>query len=153
MRLVLGVADVAYSHSATINGVTSLQRTTTSDVAEILETRYHVMETFFELRRDRIAELLANSVADALGQVVNGGPVATPTYAAEQQIEAMFRAFLDADEMTKLWAAFGNAPLSLAAQHGVSHRKKRPYAQRDARPAFIDTGLYRSSFRAWVAER
>jgi hypothetical protein len=40
--------------------------------------------------------------------------------------------------------------LSAAADAGVNHRKKRPYAKRDARPAFVDTGLFVSSFRAWM---
>jgi hypothetical protein len=38
-----------------------------------------------------------------------------------------------------------------AAQMGVNHRKKKPYSSKnEARPAFIDTGLYVASFRAMI---
>jgi hypothetical protein len=34
---------------------------------------------------------------------------------------------------------------------GVNHRKKHPYSsENEARPAFIDTGLYMASFRAMI---
>ena len=156
MKLELGVLDVAYSGA---NGKSGTD--TTGEVAEVLEAKYYVMETFFELRRDEIADWLAESVADEIENVMNGNrPNFTPTMAAEQKIEAEFRAFLDAGEMSKLVgslsegesAAFDwSKTFDSAGKRGVNHRKKAGVNKNNAaRPAFIDTGLYQTSFRAWV---
>lgn len=147
--LVLGVLDVAYSQQN--EDGTPAKPTTTGDVAEILEDRYHVMETFYDLRKGQIAQFLADSMARALQDLFNGRPPLHDMADAEQQIERSFRSFLDANEMQKLAIAVSGEPLSGAAMRGVNHRKKHPYAQKNrARPAFIDTGLYRSSFRCTV---
>jgi len=37
-----------------------------------------------------------------------------------------------------------------AALRGVNHRLKHPYRRRGARPSFVDTSLYMSSFKAWA---
>lgn len=160
MKLVFGVMDVAYTH-ATGDDVAASAKTT-GDVAEILESKYHVMETFFALRKDRIAKILEQSVADNIQAVINGQrPTdhSALTFEGEQKIEAEFRAFLTADEMSTLVGALSPIPevgvvggFTGAAGRGVSHRKLHPYAQKNkARPAFVDTGLYRASFRAWIS--
>lgn len=158
--LVLGVLDVAYSEARGASG--KAVSTTTGDVAEILEKNYGVMQTFFDLRKGRIAEFLADGMAAAIQNLVSGrkpslaATQGSPMYDAAQRIEHEFRAFLDANEMNKLAVALagpgiGNPNISAAAAAGVNHRKKHPYAQKNrARPAFIDTGLYRASFRALV---
>src|SRR5580692_1119246 len=144
--LVLGVLDVAYSDS---HGIRKGETTTTGDVAEILEERYHVMQTFYQARKEKIASFLADTMASALQDICNGQRVKNPSYGAEQRIEAEFRSFLDANEMQKLAIALTGVALSAAAARGVNHRKKNPYAKKNKeRPAFVDTGLYRSSFRA-----
>lgn len=144
MTLNLGVLDVAYG------GDKGAQ--TTGEVAEALEARYHVMEIFFELRRDKIANLLAEGMATQIADLMSGmRPNRDPFADIMQDIEVEFRAFLDADEIQKLM------PLTqqvTAAQMGVSKRFKDPNnrkGERDARPAFIDTGLFQASFRAWVS--
>ena len=148
VTLVLGVLDVAYSDSQ-LGGKTS--STTTGEVAEILEKRYAVMQSYFDLHKGEIADDLANGMAASLQDLINGRTATgSPFYGAEQKIEAGFRRFLDANEMQKLSLALTGTPISAAAQAGVSHRKKRPYAKRAGRSAFVDTGLYRSSFRAEV---
>jgi hypothetical protein len=40
-----------------------------------------------------------------------------------------------------------------AAQAGVSHRFKKPYAKRASRPSFIDTGQYQASFVSWMEKK
>lgn len=159
MNLVFGVLDVAYGGARGSNGAT-----TTKDVATILEDRYHVMETFYASRQEKIGEWLAESVADAIDSVVNGEAASnsTPTFAGEQNIEAAFRAFLSANEMASIVAGLTESERNYflgstggftgAASAGVNHRKKHPFSKKNkARPAFIDTGLYQSSFRAWIA--
>ncbi len=77
---------------------------------------------------------------------VSGEQSGTYTYGADQKIEAAFRAFIFGSEMAKLRGAV----ISKAAQSGKSKRFKSGYTKdRKARPAFVDTGLYVSAFRAW----
>lgn len=156
MELVLGVLDVAYADARNGHGAT-----TTAEVANILENRYHVMETFYYAHQDEIAEWLAGSVADAIETITKTGRNVMPTLEATQKIEAEFRAFLDREEMAKMVAGLDEAERSYflgstggftgAASAGVNHRKKHPYAKKNKpRPAFVDTGLYSQSMRAWV---
>ncbi len=156
MDLVLGVLDVAYS-DASAGGAT-----TTGEVAQILEDRYHVMMTFYESRKEKIDGWLAQSVANAIETMVSSGRHVSLTFDAEQMIEAEFRAFLSANEMGRLSFLteaerdyyLTHAPtFTGAANAGVSHRLKHPYAKKNKpRPVFIDTGLYQASFRAWTKE-
>lgn len=153
-KLTLGELDVAYATPSGESGTVKATITTTGRVAEILEERYGVMQTFFERRKEKIAEFLGDSVADAIADVLSGRQTRTsPTYGAEQRIEAEFRSFLDANEMDAISVALAgpeisNPHISAAAARGDNSRKKS--MKSNARPAFIDTGLYRQSFRAEV---
>lgn len=157
MKLNLGVLDVSYAGSSGSNSAI-----TTSEVAKILEDRYSVMETFYESRKDKIGEWLAESVGDAVDAVVFGDHV-EPFLDATQRIESAFRDFLSADEMSKMLAGLTESERDYflsstggfngASLRGINHRKKHPFSKKNkARPAFVDTGLYRSSFRSWVSE-
>ena len=155
VKLILGVLDVAYSdaHSGA---------KTTGDVAEILEKKYHPMETFYVARQEQIGNMLAESVVNAIETLVTTGRHVNPTFGGAQKIEAEFRAFLDKGEMAKLVAGLSEGESAAfnwkntfdsAGKSGVSHRKKRPHSSKNkARVAFVDTGLYRSAFRAWLEE-
>ncbi len=119
---------------------------TTGDVGEILDRKYHIYTTFWSRYQNRIAKNLEESLGDAIEVMMNGGPAARdPLTAATSSIETMFKAFLSNREMDGL----PGIPTQ-AAQDGVSHRFKHPYAKRAPRPSFIDTGLLQTSFRAWV---
>lgn len=146
--LVLGVLVVNYSDA---NGATG-GTTDTGTVAELLENKYHVMQSFFDLHKGEIADDLANGMAASLQDLINGRTATgSPFYGAEQKIDARFRAFIYGNEMQKLSLALTGKPISAAAIRGVSHRRKSPYAQRNpSRPAFVDTSLYVSSFRSTV---
>ena len=144
--LSLGVLDVAYS-DASSGG----KETTTFAVAKILEQNYHVMATFFALRQQKIADYLTEGIAQSFADRMNGRTVGNnPLADAEQQIETEFRAFIYANEMNKISTALTGTPISAAAARGVNKRLKHPYAGKNkARPAFVDSGLYVESFRAW----
>lgn len=170
MKLLLGILDVSYSDVKSGQGAT-----TTYQVAQLLEKNYSVMATFFESRRDQIAQWIADDMANSIQDLVSGrGSINTGsrgtsashkiggikrsvsgeqsgsyTYGADQKIEAAFRAFIFGSEMAKLKGAV----ISKAAQSGKSKRFKSGYTKdRKARPAFVDTGLYVSAFRAWTEE-
>lgn len=145
MKLVLGVEDIAYKE-VFVDDVK-----TTGDVAEILEGKYHVMEVFFEEKKEKIGNALADGIAAQITALVNGrAPAKDAFYGATQKIDEMFRDFLDADEISAI------LPLTqqiAAAQLGRNSRKKAGYNKdNEARPAFIDTGLYQQSFRSWITD-
>jgi hypothetical protein len=144
LTLNLGVLDVAYSGDK--------KATTTGAVAQILEDRYHVFEIFWESRKGKIAEWIAEGIATEIEDVLSGKrPNRDPFMDAMQQIETEFRAFLDADEISKIM------PITMqitAAQMGHSKRFKDRYnteGKRDARPALIDSGLFQASMRAFIS--
>ena len=149
MILHLGVNDVPYSHSAnTGKSKTGKQRvSTTGEVAEILEDKYSVMGTFWSLHQDEVVAELEGAIGGALETLLTSeSSSARVSESITSDIEDMFQKFLSGREMDGVVAGVPTA----AAQAGVSHRFKHPYARRAPRPSFIDTGLYESSFKAWV---
>ena len=135
-----GVVDVAYTEKG--------KSTTTGDVAEILEDKYSVMQTFIDLHEKDIGNELADQLMGLLESARMGAPV-DMSKVMFPKVDAMFRDYLDRGEWEK---QKGNMPTKVA-QAGVSHRKKRPYVKENpARPSFIDTGLYQSSFRTWLTK-
>jgi hypothetical protein len=164
--LHLGVLDVPYRKPVpaaqrrvsvkTSRGGKSVRRSiapsgfeTTGDVADILEAKYHVMEVFAEeTGLESIFGMIGTSMENALKDIAAGAPASiSPTHDAEQKIEAAFRQFIDQELMNGI---VPGVPTQ-AAQRGVNHRFLHPYAKGNpARPSFRDTGLYQTSFRAWV---
>jgi hypothetical protein len=125
---------------------------TTFEVATILEHRYGVMRHFFEAHTEEIGQMIADAYAGSLETSLMRHD-ATQESALRLvgtgmgKVKTLFNTFLDREEMAKLGVP--GVPTQ-AALHGVSHRFKHPYARRGRRPSFIDTGLYESSFMAWV---
>lgn len=119
----------------------------TGDVAEILEEKYHVMQHFYELHGQEIADLVANSMAGNLETMLMGGPHAEASFAsAESGIDQMFRNFLSNKELDAL--GYPGIPTQ-AAKDGVNPRFKSGRGPKN-RPSFIASGLYQSSFKTWV---
>ena len=162
-KLVFGVNDVPYVTQMSAPEVRAFRwrhrkkpwqsipsRTTTGDVAEILERRYHVMQTYYEVHQDDIVGELESVLQGKLESLLMGGPAPEALFASGDLsgVEEGFRRFLDQQEMD------GRAPgvPTQAALRGVSHRFRHPYARRGPRPSFVDTGQYRLSFRAEVQE-
>lgn len=119
---------------------------TTGDVASWLEDKYHVMEAYFAVNAQKIGDELAASAAGALENQMMGAPTTANPYAEGMDfINQGFRDFLDSGEIERM--ALPGVPTD-AATRGVNHRLK--IKKGAARPSFIDTGLYQTSFRAWV---
>jgi hypothetical protein len=120
---------------------------TTGDVAQILEARYHIMKTFVDMNKDDIVRALEKSMVGSVINIVNGqpGPI-SPEAQALSDIESKFK---EALSMRAFDGLIKGVPTQ-AAERGVSHRFKKPYARRAARPSFINTGLYQSSFTVWT---
>jgi hypothetical protein len=141
MRLVFGVVNVAYADKS--------GSATTGDVAQILEDKYHIMRVFYELKEEKIAGIVTDALVGSLKTLAQKGSVKGINVT---KIDRMFRHFLEADEMSKVLPA---RLQSIAAKSGAALRFEDAMnrkGKKGARPAFIDTGLYSASFRAWIAK-
>ena len=129
--LHLGVIDVAYGWAAP-PGETTVQaglrvkrrkkkRTkarslfgltsaiTTGDVATILEDKYHLMESFYQVHEKDIGNLIVQAVAGRLENIQLGVPTGSDAFGtATNQIEDMCKKFLSTREVEHL----GIPPLS-----------------------------------------
>jgi len=138
VKLILGVLDVAYSGK---------DPTTTGEVATYLEDEYHVMRIFYEEYQHRIGKWLADAIADQIQDMARGAPInPDPFMDGTGKIEDAFRRFLAAGEIERI------SP-SLPTQAALDRRSKRfKKGKGPERPSFIDTGLYQSTFRAWMQD-
>lgn len=151
MIIHFGVADMPYAFSVDLGKSKSGKSriSMTGAVAEILEDKYKVMETFWTLHQDDVIAAMKDAIEGALESALMGAPVSRDAFAAaSSKVQAIFQKFLDLKEMDGRVTGVPTA----AALAGVSHRFKHPYAKHPSRPSFIDTGLFSSSFRCWVEE-
>lgn len=132
----LGVIDVPYED----------ENTTTGDVAEYLEEKYQIMQTFFDRYGREIADLMAEDMAGQLENLIAGFPPRDdPFRASMERVHHLFVAFLDNAEMNGL----PGVPTKRALD-GISKRFKSGKGPKP-RPSFIDTGTYQAAMRAWVS--
>lgn len=140
-------AMIAPMRTAKVHGAKSRRHysktKTAQQVANILESKYGVLQTFMALYDDDIKDSITEKVhAFAVQSFSQKGKLVSDRMAqfmkpSTSQIEKMFRGFLDR----------GETGISIAAAlsgHRTDRKSKSP------RPAFIDTGLYRASFRVWA---
>lgn len=137
-KLLLGVLDQPYS-----NGGKS-----THEVARILEDKYGVIGYFYRTHKPDVKSALTESVRGAIDNLIMGAPSSVSPFAeGTDKIETAFRQFLSNAEMD---GHIDGVPTK-ASLAGYSKRfKQKSKKDRGRRPSFIDTGLYQSSFRAWV---
>ncbi|WP_427026618.1 hypothetical protein ACNF0X_18975 [Enterobacter asburiae] len=132
----LGVIDVPYED----------ENTTTGDVAEYLEEKYQIMQTFFDRYSKDIADLMAKDMAEQLENLIAGfPPQSDPFRQSMSQIHDLFVGFLDNAEMNGL----PGVPTKRALE-GISKRFKSGKGPKP-RPSFIDTGTYQGAMCAWVS--
>ena len=135
--LHLGVVDVAYKAEGSM--------TTTGEVAGYLEDKYHVMETFLELHGEDIADGVAKQLMGLMANAKAGAPLVVGTVEFGK-VQQQFANYLESSE----WERTSGQTI-MAAKMGIRHSKKWVYSNaRGPRPAFIDTGLYKASMRAWI---
>lgn len=133
----LGVSSVPYSL------VLKKTQLTTTQVAKILEAKYHIIRIFAEQNNRKISRVVEETASRELSKIViNGKPVAKNIKSiATSEISPIlsegFKRFLDSN---------GTGILTKAAVRRAHGQGKK----RNQGISFIDTGLYRSAFRAWV---
>lgn len=154
LTLHLGVIDVPYAEApgparaARRGRAARYRNVTTGDVAGWLEDRYGVVEAFWEKHGDAAVGELADALEGAIESFAMGAPASLQPFGSGlSKIEDRFKQFLSTKEIESM--GIPGVPTQ-AALRGVSHRFKRAYVRRPARPSFIDTGLYQASFKAWM---
>ncbi|HAU5795890.1 hypothetical protein ACFX4S_09060 [Kosakonia sp. YIM B13605] len=131
----LGVIDIPYED----------ENTTTGDVAEYLEEKYQIMQTFFDRYSNDISDLMSNDLAASLENMMAGAPPSNdPLAESMSRIHDLFVAFLDNQEMDGM----PGVPTRRALL-GISKRFKEKRGE--PRASFIDTGTYQAAMRAWVS--
>ena len=143
--LHLGVVDLAYSDV----GVGGAE--TTGAVAQILESRYHILEIFAEEHIGDLADDLADSYAGAIDTMIQTGlPPPDPAASAMSRITERMHDWITDGEMEKL--GYPGVPTQ-AALDGVNHRLAHPHAKDNPRRvSFRDSGLYEVSLVAFFEE-
>lgn len=135
ITLHLGVMDIPYDDDGT----------TTGDVAEHLEERYKIMQTFFDRYSNDISALMCNDLAGSLENMMAGAPPSRdPLAESMSKIHNLFVAFLDNQEMNG-----ADGVPTRRALDGISRRFKN--RKGPPRASFIDTGTYQAAMRAWVS--
>ena len=135
---------------------------TTGDIAEILESKYGLFTAFVDIHQPVIEHELENSLAGAIETMFGQRRPDFDRIRANAfnsglgKIEEMFR---DAIDRQVYDGRISGVPTQ-AALNGVRHSLKRPYKRTGRRrgrvqpgtprASFSDTGLFSSSFRAWV---
>lgn len=119
----------------------------TADVAQELEEKYKVVEIYWEAIEEMVIEKLEDVYSDSIEEVLSMQKPPKKLLGDEYTglLETGFRNYLDKEE---------HGIKTAAAARGVSHLLPHPYSKNNPkpRPSFIDTGLYRSTFRAWIEE-
>jgi hypothetical protein len=160
--LKMGIEDVAYlplqkvtrpvskgrHHKRRPNKKTAKAEVkTTGEVAEILEEYYGIMQAFYDLHENDIADIIDDSVTASLEAELEGNAEVDPYAAACPAIQALFRQFIDNKEMDGVIAGVPTKSAILGISHRFGSRVRIT-----GRPSFQDTGLYEESFRAWFED-
>jgi hypothetical protein len=118
---------------------------TAEAVANILEEKYNILETFSELNQEEIMQPINEAFNNAAVELLSERRKFTSERMAKymkpktDRIEKLFRQFLDMEEMS------GRSGIpTQAALSGKGRRSHKPGK------SFIDTGIYRAAFTAWV---
>jgi hypothetical protein len=145
MTLHLGVIDAPHGELGT------------GDLAEMLEEKYHVMETFYNMNESTINGYLTDAFESAFEAAAMGAPAGDPFHAAAAKIETRFKEALSAKEFDrKIPGVPTQASLEGTSQRfkkAKERKGKKRRSKRPGRPSFIDTGIYQSSFKSWVDDK
>jgi hypothetical protein len=130
-------------------------KTMTADrVARILEGKYNIVEVFQEIHKEDIHNIINEGIGDVAFSMLSENRPFTFSKMKNlmksntKQIELMFRQFLNFEEMNGM---IPGVPTK-AALKGVRHGRGRVTRRGIPRPSFVDTGIYRASFRCWATK-
>jgi hypothetical protein len=131
----------------------SFSKTMTADkVSNILEGKYGIVETFAAIHEQEINALFHDRFHEVATKIIEekGGQTSSSIKRlmnpATKEVERLFKSFLDNEEMNGMMSGIPTQ----AAMKGVRHGRGSKTRRGIQRPSFIDTGIYRASFRCWV---
>jgi hypothetical protein len=113
---------------------------TAEDVANILESKYNILEIFSQIHGEEIMEMAHQSFTDVIVKTLTEYRKPASQRMVDymkpktREVEKMFRSFIRMGEMNSL---SGMPTKSITGKGRISRR---------AGPAFIDTGIYLASF-------
>ena len=164
ITLHMGFINTPYTRETILRPITSARkessrsrrrgfsRTMTAEmVANILEGKYGIVETFSTIHEDEIKNIMHEGFKEVAERVMaereghTTAKIKNLMKPSTKQVEELFKSFLDHEEMNGM----AEGVPTRAAMRGIRHGRGRK-TKRGARPSFIDTGIYRASFRAWV---
>lgn len=138
MKICLGVVDMPYDYGE--------EQATTFEVATTLEEEYGLFSHFWAQHQDAIIQEAGTAVAHQLINQIRYGASGGGDLLLGNSIRE-FNIFLEQEEMAGLGVA--GVPTQ-AALDGVNSRLKKHSGPR--RPSFIDGGLFKTSFTAWIED-
>jgi len=118
---------------------------TTGMVADELEGKYKVVETFYNMEESNMIKDLENVYGNALELGMLGGSW-DPFWDPSLVYEPRFRRAIS----TRRFDGVIPGVPTRAAKSGVSHLRADPFKPSAERPSFMNTGLYMRSFKAWT---
>jgi len=130
----------------------SSKNMTALKVADILEAKYNVVETFHAIHEEEIKNVMHEGFKEVAERMISerGGQTRASLKnlmkPATKQIENMFRQFLDHEEMNGM---IEGVPTD-AAKGGKLRGRGKITRRGIQRASFVNTGIYKASFRAWV---
>lgn len=136
MKLNIGVIDVPYNYGEN-------PEKTTYEVAQDLEDRYRLFTHFFNMHRDEIIAEIGSEIAHSIINQIEHGVESNANFDLEET-KLLFNKFLEDQELD---GKVEGVP-TLASRLGVNSRLKKKRG--NPRPSFIDGGLLKSTFHAWV---
>ncbi|HSY75450.1 MAG TPA: hypothetical protein VK890_01260 [Bacteroidia bacterium] len=125
---------------------------TADKLANILEAKYNIVHTFSEVHDEDIRDIINNGFKEVAERMIlerkghSKASLKNLMKSATRQVEELFKAFLDNEEMN---GRVEGVP-SKAATKGKLGGRGRITRSGIARPTFVNTGIYKNSFRAWI---
>lgn len=146
MKLSLGVVDMPYGYGDD-------PEATTGEVAQALEDNYGIFSLFYQAHHEEIIGEVTDAVSLQLENFIRyGAPLDVSAPLLLGETIRTFNIFLEMEEMAGLSVNVGpglhNTVPTMAAIDGRNSRLKQKHGER--RPSFIDGGLFKSSFTAWI---
>jgi hypothetical protein len=143
-KMVKKMKPKVMSHEQEVYGMGK----TTVDVAEELEAKYGIVQKFYEMDgSDMLDDIIHDATEVAIESILSGKPAIINLPKVKlKEVEEKFRYNLS---NRKYDGVIGGVPTK-ASLLGISHLRQDPYAAKDSRPSFVDTGMYKESFRVKV---
>jgi hypothetical protein len=146
--LIFGVLDIEYGFAYGEDTIDP--NITTGDVATELEFKYRIFQTFYEMYKQEIKQIIEESIAGFVLMVSRRG-LKQDKRISLSRVKPLFHDFLDNKRMDGL---VDGVPTERSLQ-GISHRKKKRVIKTKKgvvvpRPSFEDSLLYRNSFKCWL---